>query len=131
MGYPGSVKDRLMRRVRSWTRHILRPAVISIQDVRLAIDPTVMSPLMVQVLYDESYESVEREIVENHLDDDDTVLELGAGIGYIGVCAAKKIGPHRVFCVEPNPRLIPLIAENQRLNSIVFLIIHDKQPVSG
>lgn len=42
----------------------------------------------------------------------DTVLELGAGLGYIGALCARAAGPEHVTCVEANPDMLPVIRAN-------------------
>lgn len=55
------------------------------------------------------YEAKEAEIVSKNIKPEDTVLELGGGIGFISTLAATKGKARAVHTFEANPRLIPYI----------------------
>lgn len=57
------------------------------------------------------YEDKEFEIVSRRLAPDDTVFEVGTGLGFLAVYCARIIGSDRVFTYEANPGLIPLLEE--------------------
>lgn len=57
------------------------------------------------------YEQSEISIIKNTLGNEDKVLELGTGIGFVSAYCAKHIGSDRVFTYEGNPSLEPLIQE--------------------
>lgn len=47
----------------------------------------------------------------------DTVLDVGANMGYYTIKMAARVGPEgRVFSFEPNPRLFRLVSDNLRIN---------------
>nr|WP_282563352.1 FkbM family methyltransferase [Gymnodinialimonas phycosphaerae] len=48
----------------------------------------------------------------------DRVLEVGAGIGALGLVAAKICGAENVLSYEPNPATLPLIEANQAANGL-------------
>lgn len=70
-----------------------------------------------QIFFSE-YEAKEVEIVERRLGAEDTVMEVGAGIGFLSALCAKRIGSDRVVTYEANPALLPLIAETHRRNGV-------------
>ncbi len=67
-------------------------------------------------LFKGDYEKSECEFVNRAVTHDCRVLEIGAGIGLVGIIAAKICGPENVFCYEANPELKPMIHHNYRLN---------------
>jgi FkbM family methyltransferase len=50
------------------------------------------------------------------LEKGDRVLEVGAGIGFLSILAAKIVWSENVFCYEANPQLIKTIQRNFELN---------------
>ena len=64
------------------------------------------------------YEENEAKVVEQRLEPDDVVVELGGGIGFISALCAKRIGSASVHVYEANPSLKSPIEELYRLNDI-------------
>ena len=64
------------------------------------------------------YEICEISIIKKTLSRQDTVLELGTGIGFVSAYCAKQIGSSRVFTYEGNPSLAPLIKELYNKNKV-------------
>ncbi len=65
-----------------------------------------------------NYEFAERKLLEQVLRPTDRVVELGAGIGAIGLLASRLIGPENVASFEANPALEPVIRGNYDLNNL-------------
>ena len=66
-------------------------------------------------------------IIDNELLYGNTVLDLGANIGYYAVMAAKKIGNEgKIYAIEPDPRNIELLKKNISINNI-FIIFERTQ----
>ena len=116
--------SRIAKKIKILSRKVLRPNLINIDGIKLIIDKSYFSPHMLEVLYNETYESKERRAMEQYITSDDNVLELGAGVGYISTAVAKKIGSERIFTYEANPHLIPIIQKNYALNNVNPTIIH-------
>ncbi|MBS1917775.1 MAG: FkbM family methyltransferase [Bacteroidetes bacterium] len=49
------------------------------------------------------YEQDEINIIKHKLQDGDTVLEIGTGLGFVSTYCSKKIGSEKVFTFEANP----------------------------
>ncbi len=64
------------------------------------------------------YETTEARIVRYAIEPDDTVLELGTGLGFLASLCSKRIGDGRVHTYEANPALERIIRKNFRLNGI-------------
>jgi FkbM family methyltransferase len=100
-------------------RRVLRPTIIRHRGVRLAIDGGVLSPNMVAAFYKGIYESPEADLIRATMTPDDRVLELGGGVGFIGIIAARIVRhPDQVLIVEANPQLIPVMEQNFDLNGV-------------
>lgn len=116
------VKPVVQQPVRAITyaaRYAFRPGIIRHCGVRLAVDRTLLSPAIVDALYRGGYEAAEVDIIRSTLTPDDRVLEIGGGIGFIGIMTARIVRrPNDVLIVEANPLLIPLMERNFELNGV-------------
>ncbi|MEM9400516.1 MAG: FkbM family methyltransferase [Verrucomicrobiota bacterium] len=70
------------------------------------------------------YEREEVKLLENALEDGDVVLEVGAGIGFMGVNASKMKRLSRYVAYEANPQLIPYIKKNMVQNEVSFEVVN-------
>jgi FkbM family methyltransferase len=110
------IASRLALKIRYWIRRGIGARVISYEGVRLPIDRAHFSESMVEELYRERYEEDEASIVRATLRPGDTVLDLGAGIGFISsLCAKLKAEVH---ALEANPLLIPITERTFKLNGV-------------
>ncbi|WP_419798411.1 MAG: FkbM family methyltransferase [Terasakiella sp.] len=67
------------------------------------------------------YEAEERELIFATLTPQDTVLEIGAGMGYVScVCAGILKDKDRLYSYEANPKLIEIIEHNRKINGVDF-----------
>lgn len=99
-------------------RHILK--TFTLKGVRLYIDDDkILSKAVLMSVLRGGYEDKENKIIREHLNPADTVLELGAGLGFNSIAAAK-INAGKIISYESNPKLIPLIKRNQKLNKVAF-----------
>ncbi|HRO41264.1 MAG TPA: FkbM family methyltransferase [Flavipsychrobacter sp.] len=73
---------------------------------------------VLRFINDGSYEGPLIDIVDNTLEPNDRVLELGAGMGFVSTFCAKKIGSDRVFTFEANKKLQPLINKMYAANQV-------------
>lgn len=69
-------------------------------------------------LFRDTYEDTERKLLLTVLKPGMKVLEIGAGIGFIGLLAAKIVGEENVWSYEANPLLEPMIRRNYALNGV-------------
>lgn len=70
------------------------------------IEPKAIEPVTVQYLL-------------GHLRPGDCFADVGANFGYMGLVAAERIGPMgKVYCFEPNPRLLSLLEESISENGL-------------
>ena len=54
----------------------------------------------------------------------DTVAELGAGVGYISSHLLKNLGARHVVAIEADPRLIPVIHRTHELNGVAAVVMN-------
>jgi len=71
-----------------------------------------------KALFQGSYESPECRMVIMHVKPGDRVLEIGCGIGLVGILAARQCGSENVFCFEANPALERIIRDNHTRNDL-------------
>ena len=92
--------------------------VYRINGVELALPAGLASAAIAGKLADGTYEADEARAVDRCVQPGFRVLELGAGIGYVGTLAAQKTEPENVLSVEANPALLPVIAANHARNGV-------------
>lgn len=63
-------------------------------------------------------------IIENLINDNDTVLDLGSNIGYYALIFLKKISSNNIILVEPSPSNVELLKKNLTLNNFNNTLIH-------
>lgn len=86
--------------------------------IRLATHPDLTDPALRERIGQGRYETHEARTIEAVLQEDDVVVELGAGLGLISTVAYKTGLPRAIYCYEADPRLPGLIAETHRLNGV-------------
>ncbi len=112
----------VVRKLALTYRTIAKPSVVWNGPLKLRISPG-MHPEIVRGIYKNGYERGEIALLRETLRRGDVVLDLGAGIGQSAIFSALKTG-RKVYAVEANPDLIPLIGENARLNRVDVEVIH-------
>ena len=104
--------QRLKRRAKLW----LKPTV-NIAGVSLPVSSS-FSTMMQDILYAGVYEEPELTLLDEKLERDDVVVEVGAGLGFLSAFCAKRIGSDRVFTYEANPAMESHIRRTYQLNSV-------------
>lgn len=71
------------------------------------------------------YEREETECVDLYLEEDDDVVELGGGIGYLACYVDQRLDDDRTHVVvEPNGHLVPLVERHRELNDATFDLLN-------
>ena len=78
----------------------------------LTIPRTLVSPAIFYHLINGDYESPELELLDQYLSADDTVIELGAGIGYLANRYGARCPRQRHVTIEASPDMADLIRTN-------------------
>jgi FkbM family methyltransferase len=105
------------RWLRYQLRKLLRPRVITNGDMRIDLGPAA-GTRYARSFYRDDHERDEREIVARHLQPDDVVVELGAGVGLVTILCCRQIGSERVHAFEANPQLAETLRRNFALNGV-------------
>ncbi len=92
--------------------------IYQINGLELALPEALATEAIAGKLYDGTYEGDEARAVDRCVRPGFRVLELGAGLGYVGTLAAKKTEPENVLSVEANPDLLPVIGANHARNGV-------------
>lgn len=96
--------------------------IVSISGIRLALDHDIMSNHMLEVLRSGMYERAETREISRIIQPGERIVELGAGLGFLAIAVAKLDTAASIAVYEANPKLIPLISRNQRLNGVEFQV---------
>src|SRR6056297_1501250 len=70
-------------------RDVFRTGVISMGDVTLRLDRAVIEPIILRHFATGGYEIGEAMVAAELVADGDRVLELGAAVGYVAICALR------------------------------------------
>ncbi|MBL4627675.1 MAG: FkbM family methyltransferase [Roseicyclus sp.] len=92
--------------------------VYHLNGVDLGLPAGLANTSIIEKLADASYEGDEARAVDRCVRPGFRVLELGAGLGYIGTLAAMKTEPENVLSIEANPDLLPVISANHVRNGV-------------
>lgn len=75
-------------------------------------------------IYLGDYEAKEIDIIDNRLAPDDTVFEVGGGLGFLSAYCAQRVGSQNVVAYEANPELIPVIRATHARNAVAPTVIN-------
>lgn len=109
---PASLRARSRATVGNW-----KHGIVMVDDVKLRLGPHLSHQIRYTICMGD-YELPERKMMRTQLDKNDIVFELGTGLGLISTICAARIGNDRVFTVEANPQLVPIIEETFALNGV-------------
>ncbi|MBP2237137.1 FkbM family methyltransferase [Sinorhizobium kostiense] len=109
---------RLARSIRKKYRYFVDAKTVTIDGVTLISDRDRIPLYLRDLMYREVYEDTERNILLKILKRGHKVVELGTGLGFISLLAARICGSENVNTYEANPAIESLIRENFRLNNI-------------
>src|SRR6185503_12097866 len=80
------------------------PKIQEITLEGLKFDVSELSPKIRNRLLSGAYEEYEKKMCRDFLNPNDTVVELGAAIGFIGLLCQKELGIKNYASFEANPR---------------------------
>lgn len=96
------------------------------RNLRIPVDPAVMSPRIRKLLRDGSYEMRECHAMFKLVQRDDVVLELGTGIGYLSALISINKPVREIHTYEANPELIGYISRLHEANGVRNVKVHNK-----
>lgn len=95
------------------------PDVIEHFGVRLPVrGPTTLPKVVRKGIIKGDYERAEAHLIGLTVGPNDTVLEIGTGIGFISTLCARLARPENVYSFEANPDLKDLIERTYELNGV-------------
>lgn len=110
--------NKLARSIRKKIRYLVDARTVRNGGVKLISDGTRISPYLRDLIYREAYEDTEANVLHKALRPGTKVLEIGTGVGFIALLAAKICGARNVKTYEANPASEQLIRENFALNGV-------------
>jgi len=102
-----------------WIFKFTLPRIHTVMLEGVALDVSTLSPVMKNNLLCGRYEVQERTLAQRFLTADDTVLEIGGAIGFIGLFCQTRLGISRYTTVEANPSTVEVLKRNYALNGRV------------
>jgi FkbM family methyltransferase len=107
----GQIKP--IRAVYDWLFHLLKPKSVMVQGHRMWLD----NQDTLELATHEVYEPFETALFKKEIKPGQTVLDIGANIGYYTLMAAKLVGPKgKVYAFEPDPDNFALLKKNVESN---------------
>ena len=92
--------------------------IVELHGVKISIDPSVMSPVVIDCIRSGSYETIEARWLSQLIEPGERLVEIGGGIGLISALAGLQRKCESIFVFEANPELISLIELTHRLNDV-------------
>jgi FkbM family methyltransferase len=94
------------------------PKIHQIDLEGLKFDVSQLSPKIRNRLLSGAYEAYEKQMCRDFLTKGDSVIELGAAIGFIGMICQKQIGITEYASFEANPKTAEILKRNYELNGL-------------
>lgn len=102
-----------------------------ISGVTLDLPEDILSPDLINWLNTCRFELQEARALGEFVRPDDVVMEIGAGVGFVSILAARIVGGQNVIAVEANPKLLPIMANNFALNHVAGATLLNFAVVAG
>ena len=89
-----------------------------IRNVEIEVPREIITPIVHEALQGGWYESDEADELHHLIQEGEVILEIGAGLGFIGTLAARDPRTSQIHSYEANPHLIPVIRKTHELNGV-------------
>jgi FkbM family methyltransferase len=106
------------KRLKKLFRGVHRPEWQQVAGIELPLKHPLITPPIERDIYYGDYERKELDVIERRLEPGDTVMEVGAGIGFLSAYCARVLGDERVFAYEANPALLELVTAVHARNKV-------------
>lgn len=107
-----------LRSLRYLLHRVFRIKETQLDGIRISCDSSMMDHLVARDIIRGGYEEAERQLARKAIREGDYILEIGAGVGAVGILCCKQAGAGRVTSYEANPYLEPVIRHNFSLNGL-------------
>jgi FkbM family methyltransferase len=94
------------------------PKIQEIELEGLKFDVSQLSSKIRNRLLSGAYEAHEKQMCRDYLKPTDSVIELGAAIGFIGLICQKQLGIQDYASFEANPKTAEILKRNYALNGV-------------
>lgn len=94
------------------------PDMLDMAGVQIPFDAEIITPPIAKAIRDGVFEAEEAAQIPLIVRRDDTILDIGAGIGFISTLLARQACDGRVISVEANPGLLPFMTRLHALNGV-------------
>ena len=116
---------KLLNRLRMASHRDRSPYFLRHMGVEICIDPLVFSKPIIASIMDGGYEAAEARHILSLLGPGETVLEIGAGCGFLSTLMAKQPNCKAVHAVEANPELIAIIKATYQKNEVAVTLYNE------
>jgi len=93
--------------------------------IKVPVIPSLFSPPIVESIKRGDYECYEANELKHLVEDDEVILEIGAGCGFISTLCALDPRVKSVHAVEANPAMIPVIKLTHKLNNVSPVVYNE------
>lgn len=109
--------------INNWFRKILRPEIVLILNSKMFLDPADSLRLSINGCCEE----METRLFKKLIKKGDTVVDVGAHIGYYSLLAARLVGKTgQVYAFEPDPERFSILEQNVHLNDYKNVVCVNK-----
>lgn len=109
----------------NFNNKISKPLFINVFGKKLFTHPKD-DPLSTSLYYYGDYEPFETDLFQNLIKKGDTVLDIGAHIGYYTLLSSGLVGRSgKVFSFEPDPDNLALLRKNVEVNNLTNVVIEN------
>lgn len=106
------------RGMRYLLHRVFRLKTTKLDGIRLSCDRSMIGSAVAGGIIRGGYEEAERQLAREAIREGDRILEVGAGVGAVGIVCCKQAGRGQVTSYEANPYLEPVIRYNFALNDL-------------
>lgn len=110
--------SNLLRSLRYLFHRVFRLKTTTLDGIRLSCDRSMIERTVAGGIIRGGYEEAERKLAREAIRKGDWILEIGAGVGAVGIVCCKLAGNGQVTSYEANPYLEPVIRHNFALNGL-------------
>lgn len=112
-----SYARKCKRAARAYYGWSTRRSVVTVGGVTLPVAHD-LSWKVKKRLFTGRYEETEHRLLSKYLREDDKVVDLGAGLGFLTTFSAKKCGSESVVAYEASPEIVKLAKKTFELNDV-------------